>query len=394
MRASFIIIGLAVLLSTCAKTGKDAEHAIFNIDLVQEVPADHKVPMVFQVLSSDTFQAYPGRIERRGGYSISFPKHSFELDLERDISLGGLPADDDWILNANYIDKTFLRHVLSYDLFRDMSTNNEAPQCRYVELRLNGRYQGLYVLMEKLDRSSLGINSRDPEACVFKEPPVFIPDLSSFRPQYSNNYYQQTYPDKVVDDRTEFIYDIRTLVADTPDSIFMERVGEAFDLDNIIDWHLLLLLSNNSDGLKKNFYLYKQGAETPFRVAPWDYDHSFGRDGDNEKNMDRWIDCSRSLLLDRLLDQALYWQALQKRWRGLNETGILSLESLLQRVDSYLPTLNPLIGPNFVRWPVEGAVYYDGNDFATEIALMKEYLVLRHRMLSTYFSPNGSFTPQ
>lgn len=379
-----------MLLSTCVLKEEESGHAIFNIELVQEVPADHKVPMVFQVLSTDTFTAYPGRIERRGGYSISFPKRSYEIDLEQDVSLAGLPPDDDWVLNANYIDKTFLRHVFSYDLFREMSANNEASKCQYVELRVNGQYQGLYVLMEKLDKSSLGINSRDPQACIFKEPPVFIPQLEAFRPQYKDNYYQQTYPEKSIDDRTDYIRAVRTLVTDTPDSLLLDRVGEVFDLDNILDWHLLLLLSNNSDGLKKNFYLYKKGADIPLRIAPWDYDHAYGRDGDNEKNLDRWIDCRRSILLDRLLDQPPYWHMLCERWWAYNESGLMSVDALLKRVDRYLPALTGLVGNNFDRWPTNGAVYYDGNDFATEIALMKEYLVLRHKMLVAYFGPKPS----
>ena len=46
--------------------------------------------------------------------------------------------------------------------------------------------------------------------------------------------------------------------------------------------HLLLYLSNGGDGITKNFYIYKMDEETPFRIALWDCDHSFGRDGDNE----------------------------------------------------------------------------------------------------------------
>lgn len=341
--------------------------------------------MVFQVLLPDTVVAYPGRIERRGGYSISFPKASFEIDLEEDISLAGLPADDDWILNANYIDKTFLRHVFSYDLFRAMDAEHEAARCRYVELRLNGSYQGLYVLMEKLDKSSLGISRRDPTACIFKEPPVFIPDLENFRPQYDDNYYQQTYPDKGDDDRTDFIEEVRDFLSETPDSIFSARVGAYFDLPNIIDWHLLLLLSNNSDGLKKNFYLYKKSADTPLRVAPWDYDHSFGRDGDNEKNLSRWIDCRRSLLLSRLLDQPFYRRALRDRWEELNAEGLLSLPALVRRVERYQSILRPLVVPNFERWPVGGPVYYDNSDYEAEVELFKSYLELRHGQLFDYF---------
>ena len=49
-------------------------------------------------------------------------------------------------------------------------------------------------------------------------------------------------------------------------------------MENLIDWHILLLFTNNGDGLMKNYYFYKMDSETPFRFAIWDYDHTFGRD--------------------------------------------------------------------------------------------------------------------
>ena len=96
-----------------------------------------------------------GTIKTRGGYSINFPKKSYEIDLENDISLLGLPDDDDWILNANFIDKTFLRHVVSYELFQDMRTENKISKTKYVEILINNQYEGLYVLMQKLDKLKL-----------------------------------------------------------------------------------------------------------------------------------------------------------------------------------------------------------------------------------------------
>ena len=61
----------------------------------------------------------------------------------------GLPADDDWILYSAYNDRTLIRNVLAYETARSMG--RYAARTRFVELRLNGRYHGVYVLMEKLE---------------------------------------------------------------------------------------------------------------------------------------------------------------------------------------------------------------------------------------------------
>lgn len=99
-----------------------------------------------------------GRVKFRGGISSRYYKHSLSIEMEKDFGFWKLPADDDWILNANYIDKTFMRHKISYDLFREMNPHkNIASQSAYLNLNLNGSYEGLYLIMEKINASMAGM---------------------------------------------------------------------------------------------------------------------------------------------------------------------------------------------------------------------------------------------
>lgn len=165
-----------------------------NIDFEGHIPIDEKIPIKLYDYSSNDRIAHMGTIKRRGGYSISFPKSSYEIDLLEDVSIASLPNDDDWILNANYIDKTFLHHVLSYELFCLMGEENIASKHQFIELELNGLYNGLYVLVEKLDKSSLKLEGKDSLAMIFKEPHIFRETYNGITPQYANNFHQQTYP--------------------------------------------------------------------------------------------------------------------------------------------------------------------------------------------------------
>lgn len=388
-----IILFLVLFICTCKKDipntdvdkSDEIEYCQFNVYVDQEIPADYKIDMILEEINSDTLIIYNGKIERRGGGSIVYPKFSFEIDLEEDVPLGNLPTDDDWILNANYIDKTFMRHTLSYDLFRDMHSNNESSKYKYAVLNLNDSYNGLYVLMEKLDKSSLGINKQDSNAVIFKEPPLFRFDIDSFIPQSPNNFYQQIYPD--IDDRdmTAFIEDVRELIMSSSNSTFSETITDIFDIDNIIDWHLLLLLSNNGDGILKNFYLYKIDSNTPLRIAPWDYDHSFGRDGDNELNLIRPLDLERSNLISRLLEIDWYKTALKERWNELNNQNLFTPGGLKSRIDNFRTILDGLVEKNFEKWPVNGYWYYDDNNYDEEIEIMEIYIDMRHDQLDEYF---------
>ena len=306
--------------------------------------------------------------------------------MKEDLPLANLPKDDDWILNANFIDKTFLRHVISYELFMDMNLNNIAPKCRYIELSLNGEYNGLYVLMEKLDKSSLQINGKDSLSVIFKEPHIFRPNYEGISAQKLNNFHQQTYPKITKEDKSSFIESIRTLILESDETVFKNGIADLFDLSNIIDWHLLLLVSNNNDGLKKNFYLYKQDSQTLVRIAPWDYDHSFGRDGDNELNLDvRPVNMEQSILFARLLKIESYKLALKKRWYALNENSLLSEEGLKDRILRKSKFIKPFAEKNFKLWPLNDQRYYDDNNFDQEIEIMLEFVTVRHKRLEEYF---------
>ncbi len=330
---------------------------------------------------------YPIRLERRGGFSIGFPKHSYELDLEEDVPLLGLAADDDWILNANYIDKTFLRHVLSYDLFRRMGPNNRAAATAFTEVTLNDGYAGLYVLMEKVDRSVLEVNKRDTAAFIFKEPHVFRPSYEGITPRDPANFHQQTFPKIDRADRRAPLERLRALLLEADDATFDAELPRQIDVPNFVDWHLLLLLTNNADGILKNYYLYRKDKDTPIRVAPWDYDHSFGRDGDNERNLnERPLDASRSILFRRLLERPWYRDALKARWSAVQENGLFSVPSLLQRIELMTAEIADAATQNFERWPVDGRYYYDAATFTEELTLMREFVVIRHAYVSDYLA--------
>ena len=358
-----------------------------GISVGQPIPDAPKVPGTLTHTLDGATTEHPIRIERRGGYSMSYAKHSYEVKLAEDAPIGGLPADDDWILNANYVDKTFLRHAFSYDLFRRMSPDNRAARYRFAPLTVNGDYQGLYVVMQKLDRSSLGVEKRGETTFIFKEPHVFRESYVGLVAEPGKTFHHQTFPKARKGDRAPALEHLRALILHADDTDFDRQLPELIDVANFTDWHLLLLLTNNQDGLLKNFYLYKPTDRSPVRVAPWDYDHSFGRDGDNERNLnERKLDANRNLLFRRLLARPWYVASLKARWAELQSDGIFTTKTLISEISDLAERLRPLAHRNVTRWPVDAEAYYDANDFDAEIELMKAFVALRHAYLEGYFA--------
>ena len=106
---------------------------------------------------SDPYNNYNGpiSIELRGSSSQDvFPKKSYSLETQtlngdnNNVSLLGMPKENDWILYGAYSDKTLLRNNLTYKLARQMG--HYAPKSMYCELFINTEYLGIYMLTEKI----------------------------------------------------------------------------------------------------------------------------------------------------------------------------------------------------------------------------------------------------
>ena len=348
-----------------------------------ELSWEEKLPVSIEV-GEYTFS---GAAKFRGGSSSKYHKHSFSLKLDSSSVLLGLPKRKKYVLNAAYIDKTLVRHKLAYDLFRSMSSRNKAPKSVFAHLNLNGSYEGAYLVMEKVDAEMVGIEGGDG-GVLLKDGGIFRKG-TEFIPQDSSNYFHQKFP-KI--DSLDFSEDIRKFqnwIYDSDDKEFLERVDEFIDLGNVIDWHLLLLLTNNEDGVLKNFYWFRASSNQPWRVVPWDYDHSLGRDGDGELNeLQRRVDPLRNKLLKRLYlhDSLNYPEHLARRFHSLAD-GAFHVDSLSDRVRQLEKQVEPYMMENIKRWPhSDTTFYFDQNEFDEELQIIYNFIPIRIDQLKQQFS--------
>lgn len=339
---------------------------------------EKKVPCTFVFCGKNCSQKITGGVKFRGGLSSKYDKHSFSVKLKESFPVAGLRKSKKWIVNANYIDKTFMRHKISFDLFREMDERNKSPTCSYVNVYKNDEYYGLFVLMERMDKNRLALDKNDSKAMIFKDVPVFTKDTVGLM-----KYEYQKYPKS---SKWKYINEFRDFLINASEEQFRNEISSWIDIENIVDWQLLLHFTNNGDGILKNFYLYKKGKNHPFRIAIWDYDHSFGRDGDNELNMlERRIGLRRSLLFDRLMDESYYREKLKRRWKELRDEDVFSVSNFKQKINQNHVIISSHITKNFERWPVDDKWYYDNNTYEMEIDTMIKFVALNLDSLDSFF---------
>lgn len=205
--------------------------------------------------------------------------------------------------------------------------------------------------------------------------------------QDSLNPYQQKYPPIHQMDKTHYIEAFKSFLFHSNDDEFVKNIANWVDLENVIDWHLILLFSNNGDGIMKNFYLYKIDEHTPFRFAIWDYDHSYGRDGDNELNMLKTtVNCNKAILFKRLSKIPEYESRLKKRWLALRAQQIISYENFAEHIRENDKRINREIKRNFDKWPLNEKWYHDDQGYEQELELMQSFVKIRISQLDTYFN--------
>jgi hypothetical protein len=87
------------------------------------------------------------KIKGRGNYTWGQPKKPYRIKLYNKASILGMPSDKDWVLLANYCDKALMRTAIGFELSR-LTEMPWTPRTKYVDVFLNGKYEGQYLLGE------------------------------------------------------------------------------------------------------------------------------------------------------------------------------------------------------------------------------------------------------
>ncbi len=430
MKIRFLFILLIILnLSIKAQVFTSSNLPIVIIDTYgQEIPDDPKINAGMKIIDNapgernnitDT-PAFDGPIgiEIRGSSSQLFPKKSYGFETwdaennDIDVSLLGMPAESDWILNANYTDKTLSRNALAYQVSQNMG--HYATRYKFVEVTINGDYKGIYIFSEKIKRNVNRVdvaklkddqNSGDPltGGYIFKIDKTTGSGgdgwTSTFPPPAHSSgqtiFFQYEYPksDKITNQQkqyiSDYVNDFETALAGPdfadPVSGFRKYAVEG----TFIDYFLVNEISKNVDGYRLSTFLHKQRESLggKLRIGPvWDYDIAWHNanycGGDVLEGWAYQFPCQDDywqvpFWWGRLLEDTTFANNLKCRWTSMREN-ILSDAWFGQYIDSVALLLDEPQERNFTRWPILGQYVWPNPwpypaTYAEEISSIKSW---------------------
>jgi hypothetical protein len=389
---------------------------------------------------SDPFNAYSGKIgiEIRGSSSTQFPKKQYAVETrdasgaDLDVSLLGMPAESDWVLFAPYNDKTLIRDALVYTLSRRMG--RYASRVRFCELVLNGRYDGVYVLFEKIKRDKNRVNitkEEMPDTTGDALTGGYIIKIdkndgagnegwySGFLPFVGSAYrvmYQYHYPkpeDIVWPQRgyiTRYIRDFELAMYLTSFNDPVNGYPRWLDVGAFIDYVLVNEIGKNVDSYRLSCYMYKDRDSKGGKLVmgpPWDYNLAFGNcnyhrtaatDGFHLTYMSDSAAFRKNepflgpFWWKKIFDDPPVRQQMAARWSALR-TGEFSSTRVFGLIDSMASVLAEARQRNFLRWSVLGQYIwpnvYVGQTYQDEIRYLKDWIAARFMWMDRELAVTG-----
>lgn len=114
----------------------------------------------------------------RGNTSADWVKKPYQITMSQATDFLGMGSAVKWNLLSNWSDKTLLRNKITYDMAAQAGMAY-SPESGFVDLYLNGEYQGCYQLCEKVEIGPDRVNIRNLEDYTLYEPAPEELDLTA-----------------------------------------------------------------------------------------------------------------------------------------------------------------------------------------------------------------------
>lgn len=362
--------------------------------------------------NTTAFLNYNGRlaIQIRGSSSQDLPKKGYKVTtLQADnvtnnnVSLLGMPSENDWVLNGLAFDPSLIRDYLAYNLSRQMG--NYAPRTQYCEVVINGNYRGLYLLQEKIKADSnrvnvLKITTADTSGenltggYITKADKTTGGDpvawsTTAYNGQSVDYIHDLPKPEDVMPQQDTYIHGrftaLQTAVSNNNVSL-SNGYPTVIDVPSFVDFMVSNEFAANVDGYQLSTYFHKDRGGK-LRAGPiWDFNLTLGNDlfayGLDRSKVDSWQfsngDNEGSKFWKDLFNNSIFKCYLSKRFNQLTQAGQPMNTAVLNTfIDNTISLISEAMVRENQRW---GTIPNN----ALEIANMKTFIANRMSWINSH----------
>ena len=372
-------------------------------DPPSSITKTEQLPAVFSLLTDDGSDITNAKItiKGRGNATWNAPKKPYQIKFESKTNIFGMGKAKKWVLLANYYDQALVRFYMAVCLSNKLCFAY-TPQMRFVDLYINGEYQGNYTLGEKVEVGSSRVDISDDGLLL---------EVNSLLDENHNFVTRNKVPfsikepeyDAITDDMddekkqqiTEAVNAVKTEIQSIENKLYLHRpeLFDYIDMDSFVDWYIVNELYKNIDSyFKKSCYMYRDAQGKFFMGPVWDFDLALGGTGSDNVRDPEGFHTSSQRWYRQLRIMPEFEQALRARWTQLRNDGVL--DSFFSEYNEILDVISNSAEENMKVWQyrpfndINGKTIYTRN---MEIDYVRQFyaerVVWMDQMLSDDPSP-------
>lgn len=342
----------------------------------------------------------------RGATSSVFPKRSMTFKFADDDAFsepveagGGFTGRHRVALVTHFNDNSYLRPRLAFDLWNRMSSEHIQLKTYSAVLYMNGRYWGVFTVIDHVDDDLLERQGLSKTGDLFKAVDADANfsrlDADGAPKTTLHQGYEKSEgkPPEGWPGAFDGLEALTAFVADADAATFRDKRGEYMKPQDYEDWWIFntLILGTDSSAKNANHYMARE-PRSPSRFIPWDLDASFGQGWDTRRQAANALPdfSDDNLLFARMLQEPTIAGPMRERYQQLLH-GPLSKTEVLHLIDGYVSELDASARRDEARWGQQYRTFErwaDRTDFTTytqEVDYIRQWVnqrwdLLEHRL--------------
>ena len=324
------------------------------------------------------------RIRGRGNATWTYPKKPYRIKLDSKSKILGMPSDKDWVLLAEYCDKSLLRSTYAFELSKLMNLP-WTPRGYNVEVFLNGSYNGTYFLGEHVKVASNRVNVADDGYLIENDNNWSLEPIWFTTGRGINYTFKHPDTDDMVkgDENYNFILNYMNEFETVLYSDYFANPTTGYrkyiDVESFARWYLLQETLGNAE--PNPYYVMKSRTSKLEMYPAWDFEWSLGL-AYRENN--KWILppatspvahlYQRDVYFSRLFQDPYFADIVKQEWAKVKS----QLPALSNIMDEKTENIRFAQNKNFSRWDILGKYISVGlvkfNTWKEEVDYAKQFL--------------------
>lgn len=361
------------------------------------------------------------KVRGRGTAKFALDKKPYKLKLASKTKLMGSEhaKAKKWNLMAQHGDKTLLRNAVASFIALEAG-QPFAPGVLFVDLVLDGEYQGTYQLTDQVDIRKNRVNITEQPEVLEASTNItggYLLEVDEEADDTEGEAFFTTTkgvkiviksPDEDVIQQKQVDY-IATHVQKFEDALFaanwldpVNGYRKFLDLDSFIQWYIVSEFTAEPNSFR-SVYFYKEMDQDKLTFGPvWDFDFAFD-------NSARWGYRPKALVaqegrgkdwcytwINRLREDPEFHKAVNAKWQAMVKTGIV--DKVNAYIDTQIGVLAQSQAKNFQKYPIAEKAHDERVLFSTYgagIDHLQQTMEARAEFLTEAFSTlaNGGTVP-